>query len=252
MIELPLIFLGGLLGSAHCVGMCGGFAVMIGAGARSWRANLARQCVYSGGRIFTYAALGAVVGYAGLRLADQMPSVLNAQALFAIVAGALLIVQGLISAGVLSRPRLTLAGFIGSRRPAMAGVVSMAAVVPCMTGGTMGALFRAPGLQAAFLAGMLTGFLPCGLVYAYLALATSASEPIAGSSIMAAFGLGTVPLMVLTGSGMSLVTPARRQAVLRLAAWCVVVTGLIAVARGAYVLNSSPSAETAASCPLCP
>lgn len=251
MIELPLIFLGGLLGSAHCVGMCGGFAVMIGAGARSWRANMARQCVYSSGRIFTYASLGAVVGYAGLRLADQMPSVVNAQALFAVVAGALLIVQGLISAGVLSRPRLTLAGLVGSRRPAMAGGAPAVAVIPCMTGGTLGALFRAPGLQAAFLAGMLTGFLPCGLVYAYLALATSTSEPLAGSSIMAAFGLGTVPLMVLTGSGMSMVTPTKRQAVLRLAAWCVVVTGLIAMARGAYVLNLPP-AETTASCPLCP
>lgn len=250
MIELSLIFLGGLLGSAHCVGMCGGFAVMIGAGARSWRANLARQCVYSAGRIFTYASLGAVVGYAGLRLADQMPSVVNAQALFAIVAGVLLVVQGLISAGVLARPRLALAGLLASRQPAVAGGAMASAVVPCMAGGTIGTLFRAPGLQAAFLAGMLTGFLPCGLVYAYLALATSSSQPLAGSSIMAAFGLGTIPLMVLTGSGLSMVSPARRQAVLRLAAWCVVATGLIALARGTYAINLP--AETAASCPLCP
>jgi hypothetical protein len=49
---------------------------------------------------------------------------------------------------------------------------------------------------------------------------------------------------------MSLVTPAKRQFVLRLAAWCVVATGVIAVARGAYVLNPSAS-EPAASCPLC-
>ena len=88
MIGLPLVFLGGLLGSAHCVGMCGGFALLIGSGARSARANLARQIVYSLGRIFTYSACGAAVGYAGLRLSDDLPSVVNAQALLAIVAGA--------------------------------------------------------------------------------------------------------------------------------------------------------------------
>lgn len=250
MIELALVFLGGLLGSAHCVGMCGGFAVMIGAGAPSWRANLARQCVYSCGRIFTYTSLGAVVGYAGLRLADQMPTAVNAQALLAMVAGGLLIVQGLISAGVLARPRLVLPSLLVLRRPAVAGGTSIAAAVPCMAGGTIGSLFRTSGWQPAFLAGMLTGFLPCGLVYAYLALATSSGAPLSGSSIMAVFGLGTVPLMVLTGSGMSLVSPARRQFVLRLAAWCVVATGLIALARGAYAF-AAPPAETAASCPLC-
>src|SRR5690606_8399132 len=122
----------------HCVGMCGGFAVMIGGGARNWRANLVRQCVYSSGRIFTYASLGAVVGYAGLRLADQMPRVVNAQALFAIVAGVMLVVQGLISAGVLARPRLVLTSLLSARRPALAGGAAAAALVPCMAGGTVG------------------------------------------------------------------------------------------------------------------
>ena len=248
MLELPLIFLGGLLGSAHCVGMCGGFAVMIGAGAHSWRTNLARQCVYSGGRIFTYASLGAVVGYAGLRLAQEMPRVVNAQALFAFLAGMFLIVQGLISAGILSRRRLSLAGMAPGRGTASGHAPAIAS---CLAGGTLGSLLRTPGSQAAFLAGMLTGFLPCGLVYAYLALATSTNDPLVGSATMLAFGLGTLPLMILTGAGMSLVSPAKRQIVLRLAAWCVVATGVIAVVRGAYALNLAPSEPAAASCPFC-
>jgi len=257
MIELPLILLGGLLGSAHCVGMCGGFAVMIGSEARSWRANLTRQCIYSGGRIFTYASLGAVVGYAGLRLAEEMPRVVNAQGLFAVVAGLFLIVQGLFSAGVLARPKISFAGLLLKRRqPAVAGSHGVtlgappATMIPCLSGGLLGSLLRTPGWQAAFLAGLLTGFLPCGLVYAYLALATSTNDPLSGLAIMVAFGLGTMPLMILTGAGMSLVTPSKRQFVLRLAAWCVVATGVIAVARGAYVLNPAND-EPAASCPLC-
>ena len=97
---------------------------------------------------------------------------------------------------------------------------------------------------------MVSGFMPCGLVYAYLALATSRHDPWRASLTMIAFGLGTVPLMVMTGAGLSLVSPSRRQFVLRLAAWCVVVTGLIAVARGIYglQLDSNGAGEN---CPFC-
>jgi uncharacterized protein len=251
MIELPLIFLGGLLGSAHCVGMCGGFAVMVGGRVNSWRANLARQCVYSAGRIFTYAALGAVVGYAGLRLAQDMPRVVNAQGVLAIIAGMLLIGQGLISAGLLSRAKLSLVVALPTRglAPAARGTQATA-IIPCLTGGMLGSLLRTQGSQAAFLAGMLTGFLPCGLVYGYLVLATSTNNPLAGLITMVAFGLGTVPLMVVTGAGMSLFSPAKREFVLHLAAWCVVATGVIALARGVYALEVVPS-MSAASCPFC-
>ena len=66
--ELFLVFTGGLLGSAHCVGMCGGFALSIGASSINWRRNFARQFVYSAGRIATYTSIGAIVAYAGLQL----------------------------------------------------------------------------------------------------------------------------------------------------------------------------------------
>jgi sulfite exporter TauE/SafE len=47
MTELPLVLLGGLLGSAHCFGMCGGFAVGVGLGASGFAANLWRQLIYT-------------------------------------------------------------------------------------------------------------------------------------------------------------------------------------------------------------
>ena len=58
MIELPLVLMSGLLGSAHCLGMCGGFALAIGGGATNVRSNLARQLVYTAGRVFTYMVFG--------------------------------------------------------------------------------------------------------------------------------------------------------------------------------------------------
>jgi sulfite exporter TauE/SafE len=173
--------------------------------------------------------------------------------MLAIIAGLFLIGQGLFSAGVMSR--VSLVRFIqrpmGSGGPTVRGTLGSAIIPSCLAGGMLGPLLRSGGSQAAFLAGMLTGFLPCGLVYAYLALAASTHNPLAGLLTMVAFGLGTVPLMVLTGAGMSLVNPARRQFVLRLAAWCVVITGVIALARGVYAFETEPS-KPEPSCPFCP
>ncbi len=251
MFEFPLIFLGGLLGSAHCVGMCGGFVAIVGAGASSWRVNLTRQCIYSSGRIFAYASMGALVGYAGLRLVQFMTTLVNTQAWLALLAGGLLVVQGLISAGVFSRIRRWLAAALPVRgRQAAPGLAPITHVAPCLAPGLLGGLLRAPGSRAAFLAGMVSGFMPCGLVYAYLALATSRQDPFSGSLTMIVFGLGTVPLMVMTGTGLSLLSPSRRRLVLRLAAWCVVVTGLIAFGRGVYGLQID-SQSPQASCPFC-
>lgn len=233
MFELPLVFVGGLLGSAHCVGMCGGFAVLLGAGTRSLGANVGRQLLYSAGRISTYAVIGAAVGYGGVRLTGLALPLINVQAVLSIIAGVLLVVEGLHAAGYLQRWR----------------TASTSAGCP-FTGG-LGSLLRSRGASAAFLAGVFTGFLPCGLVYAYLALATAAGGLWQGWLTMACFGAGTVPLMVLAGSGGSLLTVDSRQKVLRVAAICVVVTGLISLTRGAAALNATGAPGTASACPLC-
>lgn len=249
MIELPLVFLGGLLGSAHCVGMCGGFALLIGAPAPRWSSNLARQIVYSAGRIFTYCAFGAAVGYGGLRLADGLGQFVNVQAMIAILAGVLLVVQGLISTGTVGyatrayRLATAGAGVAASPVPGNAGV-------GCLMGGMVGAFLRDRRIGHVFLAGVFTGLLPCGLVYAYVALAASSSDLFGGMATMAAFGVGTMPLMILTGTGSSLLSLAGRRRMLTMAAWCVVLMGVLSLARGVGFLQLPPGAP-AASCPLC-
>lgn len=249
MIELPLVFLGGLLGSAHCVGMCGGFALLVGAPAPRWSSNLTRQIVYSGGRTFTYCAFGAAVGYGGLRLTERMGDLLNVQATIAIVAGVLLVAQGLVSTGTWHYAtrafRFALAGVgtIAHPAPSSAGV-------GCLMGGMVGAFLRDRRISHVFLAGVFTGLLPCGLVYAYVALAASTGDLFGGMATMAAFGVGTMPLMILTGTGSALFSLAGRRRMLTIAAWCVVLTGLLSIARGVGFLQLSPGAP-AASCPLC-
>jgi sulfite exporter TauE/SafE len=120
----------------------------------------------------------------------------------------------------------------------------------CLGVGLLATFLRAGGWGNVFLAGVFTGFLPCGLVYGFLALACSTASLPAGAMTMAAFGMGTVPLMVLTGSGASLVSSASRQRILRLAAWCVVLAGAISLARGIDALAAAARASDPA-CPLC-
>lgn len=231
MLEWPFLFLAGLLGSAHCVGMCGGFVLSIGANARGARDNFARQCSYSGGRLFTYAVLGATAGFAGWRLTNLVPASVHLAAILAIVAGAVLVYQGLSAAGVL-------------RRWGVAGAVGA-----CPAGSLLGGFLRMPGRTSAFLAGLLTGLLPCGLLYGMLALAASSRDLVTGTTTMVVFGLGTVPLLVITGCSGSLLGLAARRRLYALAAWCLVLTGGISLVRGAVFL-ARPAAEPT-TCPFC-
>lgn len=246
MIELPLIFVSGLLGSAHCLGMCGGFAVLIGGAAPRWSKNLPRQLVYSAGRIFSYAALGCLVGYGGLKLRDQLSPLINAQAAIAIVAGALLIMQGMLSTGIWNRLR-------GLRKPPATSTAANAfgsGGMGCLMGGLVGTFLRDPRRSHVFLAGVFTGLLPCGLVYAFIALAASTSNPWRGMATMAAFGLGTVPLMVLAGCGASLLSLRGRRRLMIVAAWCVMAMGTLSLVRGVVFLGQS-EVPLAQRCPMC-
>ena len=230
MMEWPLLVVSGMLGSAHCLGMCGPFALAVGSAAPSWRANLQRQAVYSVGRIFTYAVLGATLAFCGARLAAALPGWMNVPAVLAIVAGVLLVVQGLLAAGVF-------------RKPAVTGGSA------CPGAGAFKALLGARSLVDVFLAGLFTGLLPCGLLYGMLALAASTHDVARGLATMVAFGLGTVPAMAAAGLGGSLLGLAARRRLHAFAAWCLVLTGCISIARGAGHLSFT--SDPPPGCPFC-
>lgn len=232
MIELPLILVAGILGSSHCIGMCGPFALTIGAGAGSWKSNLARQGLYTLGRVFTYSVFGAIAGFTGLYLQRTVPALINVAAVLAVVAGLFLLYQGLLAARVIRRK------------------VPNATGVPCLAADFFGSFLKSPGHANVFLAGLFTGMLPCGLVYGFVALAASSGDILFGATIMAVFGLGTAPVMILTGCGGSLLSLATRKYLFRAAAWCVVLTGLVSVARG-FGFVAIPGWAEAVGCPMC-
>ena len=231
MIELPLVLVAGLLGSSHCIGMCGPFALTIGGTAPSLSANLARQLLYSTGRIFTYSVLGAAVGFGGWRLAQAVPGIVNLPAVLAIIAGVLLVWQGLDAAGVLRFKKVK------------------ANKAPCLGGTLLSGLLTGRHWLDVFLAGLFTGLLPCGLVYAMLTLASSTSNVGLGMATMVAFGLGTVPVMVATGCGGSMISLTARQKLFKVAAWCVVMTGVVSIGRGVFFLDLPWF--SGGGCPMC-
>lgn len=227
MLDALWIFGSGLLGSAHCLGMCGPFVVTIGAAAPTPMTNLRRQLTYSSGRIFTYVFLGCIAGFGGHRLTSS-EAWRGWQSALAVVAGCVLITQGLKALGI-GRP------------------------VRSVTSGGCSELKSVAGLLASnrqcdiFIAGLLTGFLPCGLLYAFVALAVSSASPWGGMLIMALFGLGTTPAMVLAGCAFGVAGVVLRRRLFAAAGLCAIVAGSFTVVRGArayYVDSASP-------CPFC-
>jgi sulfite exporter TauE/SafE len=211
--------------------MCGGFALAIGAGSRGVASNFARQLAYTAGRVFVYCVFGAAAAFGGWRLAQAAPGIVYLPAWLAVAAGLLLVVQGLTAAGWIRWPQ--------SRWSS-----------PCGAAAAFRSFLTAPGLLGPMLAGMLTGFLPCGLLYAMLALAAATRDLGLGMALMAMFGLGTAPAMLLTGAGGSLLGLAGRRRLFAVAAWCVVLTGAVSIARGcSFILW--PAIAGSGGCPMC-
>ncbi len=231
--QLLLIMGSGVLGSAHCIGMCGALAASMSLGTTGVRGALLRQLFWSGGRITTYCFLGVVVAAAGAKLLGAASWAVWLQAVFAVVSGVLLMLQGLLAAGWLKRR---------SRRIGQGG---------CSAGVLFRQFFRGGSLAGAFVAGLLTGFLPCGLVYGFLLMSAGTGHVGYGWLVMFCFGMGTVPVMLATGAGLSYATLGVRQQLLKLAAVSVVVTGCLTAVRGVVFAVRSSVEPAVESCPLC-
>ena len=171
MMELWTAFLLGLVGSAHCAGMCGPLALALPPTGDTRLHFLAARVAYNLGRIFTYALLGAIFGLLG-----QTFALAGLQRWVSLVAGAVILISLLLS------PRL----FAGV--PLARGVGWLKAA--------LGTLLRRCALGSLFGIGLLNGLLPCGLVYAACAGATASGSFLSGIEYMILFGLGTLPMML--------------------------------------------------------
>jgi hypothetical protein len=199
----------GLLGSAHCIVMCGGIVGMLSAGASRARLTIA----YNLGRITSYAAAGAIAGLVGHALDGARVGLRFAAAL-------LMIGVGLYVAGRWRR-------FAALER---IGAPLWKRVEPMAKG-----LLPVRTVPRALALGGLWGWMPCGLVYGALALAVTGGGAATGALTMLAFGAGTLPVLLALGALASYVKALARVAWVRTAA------GLVIVALGGYQLSAVAS-----------
>lgn len=212
------VFLTGLLGGAHCVGMCGGIvaAISLHPGGRQ---PFVFQLAYSGGRIASYSMAGALAGLIGSAafLSDTLYPL--QQGLY-LLAQIVLILLGLYLAG-LNQSVLVLERAGGALWRRLQPLI--ARVMPIRT------------LSQALAAGALWGWLPCGLVYSVLVSALASGGAGQGATLMLLFGLGTLPNLLLMGwAARSLREWMRRVWVKRIAGLGVAamgVWGLVQLAR---------------------
>lgn len=191
LLPLSVAFLIGLVSTLHCISMCGGIMGALIMGLPPERRQSARALfpyafAYNLGRILSYTLAGALLAVIGGSLFGVLPTGQTGQghALLRIFAGLLMLGVGLYLAGWFP-------SFISIEK---VGLPIWKRLQP------IGQRFMPVNtLGRAFLFGVVWGWLPCGLVYSVLFTAAAQGTALGGGAYMLAFGLGTLPAVVLTG-----------------------------------------------------
>jgi len=267
------ILVASLLGSMHCVGMCGPMALWAGgvgqAGVNRGGA-WARLTAYHGGRAVTFLAAGLAAGWFG-GLVTAGGDWLGWQQSAARLAGAAMIGMGVwrllnwlrpsvwqdhqtsdpaaagqVAASPASRPKFaSQSGFAPypgpawNRRWSLAVSAQLARLRPTIT--------RLPGLSRAFAIGLVTTWLPCGWLYLFVLVAAATASPLTAVLVMTAFWLGTLPaLTALVGGAIGTVgvAPRLRSAMPLLIAVVLLVSGSYTIS-GRAAADLRPLGEAA-------
>lgn len=173
----------GFFGSPHCLGMCGGIvsALTFALADKTPGQRLLLQCCYHLGRLLSYALLGLAIGLLGQSIISPL---FDSQWPY-VITGLIMVAVGLYLTG----------WWRGLDKLERLGAKLWQAMTPLRQ-----RLMPINTAPRALAAGMLWGFLPCGLVYSALLLAFSSANPDTAAATMFAFGLGTLPMMLLAGS----------------------------------------------------
>lgn len=175
MLQLFFVaFTIGILGSFHCVGMCGPLALSLPLSNSSIAAKFTGALLYNAGRIVTYASFGLLFGLIG-----QTAAMFNFQQWLSIAVGVIIL------------------GFIIIPKKYKIQYSASSNATRFFTGlrTQLGKLFTQKNNSSLFVIGLLNGLLPCGLVYMAVAGAIATGDVANSVLFMAAFGLGTLPIM---------------------------------------------------------
>lgn len=182
--DLVAAFSVGLLGAGHCLGMCGGVAAAVSLGTPKEKSNLPFVLLYNTGRLLSYALFGAIAG--GIVSGIVGISQISHELLWLRLLAAIMMIL--------------LALYIGRFWNGLSYVEKLGQHLWQHISPLTAKLLPLKHPLAALPFGMVWGWLPCGLVYSALSWAAVAGDPWYGLMIMLAFGVGTLPAMLVVGS----------------------------------------------------
>lgn len=232
-ILISAVVTASLLGSMHCVGMCGPLAIWASGASQSRpsRQLALATTLYHFGRLLTYALAGLLAGTAG-QLIDIGGQTLGVQLVAARIVGV-----SMISIGAVSLFRLLRHG-LGATR-----VVQLSAAQPAFIARNLVKLrpyvFRLPVAARGLVTGLLTALLPCGWLYLFALVAAGTGSSSMGPIVMIAFWIGTVPALVGLATGTQALAIRFGKVIPFAAAWLLIFAGCYTVSgRGFARLNS--------------
>jgi sulfite exporter TauE/SafE len=204
-------FILGLLGSFHCVGMCGPIAFMLPVDRSNTFKKITQIAIYHFGRLLAYSIIGLVFGLIGKSL-----YIFGFQQQLTIIIGVLMILVVLI-------PQQTFNKYNFSRP-----VYRLISKVKSALGSAM----KKKTMDTFLTIGFLNGFLPCGLVYMALFAAIAGGNALNGILYMAVFGLGTIPLMTTAIYFSQFLKGKARQRIQKAIPVFVILIGALFILRG--------------------
>ncbi len=207
---LGMIFVVGLLTSAHCLAMCGGInlsqTALNAPKADGGKAMARPVLLYGLGRVASYTAIGAVVGGVGSAISLSG----GGKGLIQIAAGVFMMLMGLNLMGIFPWVRYLI--------PRLPGFLS---------GKASGGAGRGP-----LFVGLLNGFMPCGPLQTMQLFALSTGSPVDGALSMFAFAVGTLPLTMGLGMAASYLGRRFMGSAVRVGAAIVFLMGLAMLGNG--------------------
>ncbi|MCF8368781.1 MAG: sulfite exporter TauE/SafE family protein [Bacteroidales bacterium] len=201
----------GLIGSLHCLGMCGPIAIGIPLHNQNWFLRVMGGLLYNSGRIITYGVLGAIFGLLGRGI-----QLAGFQQWASIGIGIIMIVSVLFP--VVFREKIKIdkvfSGYAGRLIDRFR------------------TLFTKSSLGNLLFIGLLNGLLPCGLVYMAIAGAINTNSVVMGIAFMVMFGIGTTPVLLLLSLAGNIVTASFRRKASKVIPVFIVILGILFILRG--------------------
>lgn len=227
-------FILGLLGSFHCVGMCGPIAFLLPVDRNNSIKKVSQIFTYHFGRLLAYGLIGLFFGLVGRSL-----YIFGLQQQLSIAIGIIMIALIVIPSQVVNKYSIS--------KPIYKGISKVKSA--------LGKALKKKSADTFLTIGFLNGFLPCGLVYMAVFASITMGQSLLGSFYMILFGIGTIPLMTTAIYLGKFLNIKARQKIQKAIPVFVVIIGILFVVRGLGLgipyLSPAPMVDMASSAMGC-